>query len=260
MTDISARTRVDGQVAVVTGGGSGIGAACCEVLAAAGAHVVALGRTRAKLDAVTDRIRGTAIVCDVSRWSEVETAFRTANEIKGRIDILINNAGVPGPIAPLDEVDLDAWRACMDVNLFGALHCLKAAAAVMKRQGGGSIVNVSSLMGIQGYPMRTAYCASKFALVGMTEAAARELGPHGVRVNALLPGAVSGANMDRVLEQRARAEETTVAEITRRHYTEPAALKRWVDPVEVGLAALYYASSASGATTGDKMKVDCGRF
>jgi NAD(P)-dependent dehydrogenase (short-subunit alcohol dehydrogenase family) len=119
---------------------------------------------------------------------------------------------------------------------------------------------MSSLMGIQGYPMRTAYCASKFALVGMTEAVAREVGPQGVRVNALLPGAVSGGNMDRILERRAAQEGRPVEEIVRENYTDPAALKRWVDPLEVGYAALYFASSASGATTGETLKVDCGRF
>ena len=108
--------------------------------------------------------------------------------------------------------------------------------------------------------MRTAYSATKFALIGMTEAAARELGPHGVRVNALLPGAVSGENMDRILERRAETEARPIEEIVAQNYTDVSALKRWVDPTEVALAALFYASDLSSATTGDKMKVDCGRF
>jgi len=89
---------------------------------------------------------------------------------------------------------------------------------------------------------------------------ARELGPHGVRVNALMPGAVSGENMDRILARRADAEGRPAADIERENYTDVAALKRWVDPTEVGRAALYYASDLSSAITGDKMKVDCGRF
>ncbi|MEQ8707730.1 MAG: SDR family NAD(P)-dependent oxidoreductase [Rhodospirillales bacterium] len=260
MIDIASQTRVDGQVAIVTGGGTGIGEACCEVLAAAGAHVVVAGRTETTITAVAKRVNGTPVVCDVSDFAQVEALFEAAAKITGRVDILINNAGGPGPIAPVADVDIDAWRACMEVNLFGAFHCLKAAAKIMTAQGSGSIVNMSSLMGIQGYPMRTAYSASKFALVGMTEAVAREVGPHGVRVNVLLPGAVSGGNMDRILQQRAQREGRDVAEIIRENYTDPAALKRWVDPHEVGYAALYFASAASGATTGEKMKVDCGRF
>jgi len=115
-------------------------------------------------------------------------------------------------------------------------------------------------MGIQGYPMRSAYVASKFALIGITETMARELGPAGVRVNALMPGAVSGENMDRILKRRAEAEGRPAQEIERAHYTDVAALKRWVAPEEVGRAALYYACDLSSAITGDKMKVDCGRF
>jgi NAD(P)-dependent dehydrogenase (short-subunit alcohol dehydrogenase family) len=260
MIDLSRITRVDGQTAVVTGGGTGIGEACCEVLSAAGAHVVVAGRTAETIGKVAERLGGTAMVCDVSDYDQVRNLFDRAAEITGSVDILVNNAGGPGPIAPVADVDIDEWRACMEVNLFGTFHCLKAAAAVMTAQKRGSIVNMSSLMGIQGYPMRTAYCASKFALVGMTEAVAREVGPQGVRVNALLPGAVSGGNMDRILERRAAQEGRPVEEIVRENYTDPAALKRWVDPLEVGYAALYFASSASGATTGETLKVDCGRF
>ncbi|MEO0999781.1 MAG: SDR family oxidoreductase [Pseudomonadota bacterium] len=252
--------RLDGQTAIVTGGGSGIGEACAEVLAGAGAHVVVMGRRAEPLAAVAARTGGTAIACDVSDWAAVEAAFAEAHAIAGRLDVLVNNAGGPGPIAPVDEVDLDAWRASMEVNLFGALHAMRAAVRLMRPAGRGSIVNMSSLMGVQGYPMRTAYSAAKFALVGMTEAVAREVGPVGIRVNALLPGAVSGANMDRIVARRAEAEGRPAAEIVAENYTDPAALKRWVDPVEVGRAALFLASAASGATTGETLKVDCGRF
>ena len=130
----------------------------------------------------------------------------------------------------------------------------------MIKQQSGSIINMSSLMGIQGYPMRSAYVASKFALIGITETMARELGPHNVRVNALMPGAVSGANMDRILQSRAASENRTVEKIERENYTDVAALKRWVDPEEVARAALFCASDLSSAVTGDKMKVCCGRF
>ncbi len=192
-----------GKTAIVTGGGSGIGEACAVVLAEAGAHVVVAGRGMDKLASVAERIGGTAVVCDVRDPDQVANLFARARSIVGTVDVLINNAGVPGPIAPVAEVDLAAWRDCVEINLFGALHCLQAAARIMREQRSGSIVNMSSLMGIQGYPMRTAYSATKFAIIGMTEAAARELGPYGVRVNALLPGAVSGENMDQILARRA---------------------------------------------------------
>ena len=101
---------------------------------------------------------------------------------------------------------MQAWIECMNINLIGAMYCLQEAAKVMIQQQSGSIINMSSLMGIQGYPMRSAYVASKFALIGITETMARELGSDNVRVNALMPGAVSGANMDRILQSRAVAE------------------------------------------------------
>jgi NAD(P)-dependent dehydrogenase (short-subunit alcohol dehydrogenase family) len=148
----------------------------------------------------------------------------------------------------------------MNINLVGAIYCLQEAAKVMIKQQSGSIINMSSLMGIQGYPMRSAYVASKFALIGVTETVARELGPHNVRVNALMPGAVSGANMDQILQSRAETENRAVEEIEQENYTDVAALKRWVAPEEVAKAVLFCASDLSSAVTGDKMKVCCGRF
>ena len=252
--------RLDGKLAVITGGGSGIGEATAHVFAQAGATVVVAGRRLEPLEKVAKAVGGHAIACDVSDQDDVRAMFAKAREITGRVDVLLNNAGGPGPIAPVAEVDMGDWITCMNINLVGAMYCLQEAAKIMTAQGSGSIINMSSLMGIQGYPMRSAYVASKFALIGITETMARELGPVGVRVNALMPGAVSGENMDRILARRAEAEGRPASEIERENYTDVAALKRWVAPEEVGHAALYYASDLSSAITGDKMKVDCGRF
>lgn len=259
-TDDTDPSRLDGKLAVITGGGSGIGEATARVFADAGAAVVVAGRRLEPLERVAGEIGGHAIACDVSKPSEVRSMFDNARSITGRVDVLLNNAGGPGPVAPVAEVDMEAWVTCMNINLVGAMYCLQEAAKIMSAQAAGSIINMSSLMGIQGYPMRSAYVASKFALIGITETMARELGPCGVRVNALMPGAVSGENMDRILKRRSEAEGRPVEEIERVNYTDVAALKRWVDPEEVGRAALYYASDLSSAITGDKMKVDCGRF
>ena len=252
--------RLDGKLAVISGGGSGIGEATAKVFADVGATVVVTGRRFEPLRRVAGEIGGHAISCDVSDQAQVRDMFAQALEISGKVDVLLNNAGGPGPIAPVAEVDMDAWIGCMNVNLVGAMYCLQEAARIMTAQKSGSIINMSSLMGIQGYPMRSAYVASKFALIGITETMARELGPYGVRVNALMPGAVSGKNMDRILARRAEAEGRPAEEIERENYTDVAALNRWVAPEEVGRAALYYACDLSSAITGDKMKVDCGRF
>jgi NAD(P)-dependent dehydrogenase (short-subunit alcohol dehydrogenase family) len=252
--------RLDGRVALVTGGGTGIGAACARVFAAAGAHVVVAGRRPEPIEAAAAETRGTAIVCDVTDPGSVNAMVDGVIAAHGRLDVLVANAGGPGPIAEVADTDMDAWRACLEVNLFGAMHCLAAAARIMRAQRSGSIIAMSSLMGVQGYPMRSAYVASKFALTGVTQTMARELGPHGVRVNALLPGAVSGENMDRILARRALAEGRTADEIARESYTDVSALRRWVAPDEVARAALFLASDLSSAITGDLVRVDCGRF
>jgi len=248
------------KIAVITGGGTGIGAAIADLFADEGAHVVVSGRSLETISEVAQHNNGTAIACDVSKFEQVQALFNKAQSITGKIDILVNNAGVPGPVAPISEVNVDQWRNCAEINLFGAMYCMREAARIMCEQKSGSIINMSSLMGIEGYPMRSAYCTTKFALVGMTEAVAREVGADNVRVNCLLPGAVSGKNMDRILERRSKAEGRPVEKIIKENYTDPAALKRWVAPEEVAKAALFYASDASSAITGDKMKVDCGRF
>lgn len=251
---------LDGRVAVVTGGGSGIGKATAIRFATAGARVVVAGRQRETLATVAAAIGGLAVVCDVTDEAQVERLFHTTRESIGRLDVLFNNAGISGPILGLTEMDSERWDECVAINLKGTMLCMKHAGRWMCEQGSGSIINVSSLMGLRGYPMRAAYCATKFALIGMTEAFAQEVGKHGVRVNALCPGAVSGELMDRVIARRSKAEGRPAEAIIKESYTDPSALKKWVTPEEVAEAALFLASDASSAITGDRIKVDAGRL
>lgn len=245
--------RLTDRIAIVTGGGTGIGRAIAELFVAEGADVVVAGRTLATLETIEG---ARPFVCDVTKLDEVEALFAFA----GPADVLVNNAGASGPVAPLAEVDVDEWRACVELNLMGAMYCMRVAAREMSKLGRGSIVNMSSLMGLKGYPMRTAYSATKFAIIGMTEALAREVGPAGVRVNALCPGAISGELMDRVIARRAAAEGRPAEDIIRENYTDVAALRRWVAPEEVADAALFLASDQSSSITSERIKVDAGRF
>ena len=251
---------LSGKVAVVTGGGTGIGKATAVRFAEAGARVVVAGRQSATLDPVAEAVEGDAIVCDVTDEAAVEGLFRDTKEKLGSVDVLFNNAGMSGPIMPITEMETERWDECVAVNLKGAMLCMKHAGRLMCAQESGSIINVSSLMGLRGYPMRAAYSATKFALIGMTEAVAHEVGKYGVRVNALCPGAVSGELMDRVIARRAEAEGRPAEEIVKENYTDPAALRKWVSPEEVADAALYLASDQSSAITGDRIKVDAGRL
>ena len=254
---------LSGKVAVVTGGGSGIGQATAIRFAQAGAQVVVAGRHRATLDAVaneTNDVAVVAIVADVAEEDQVEALFSETKERLGRVDVLVNNAGISGPIVSLTEMDTELWDECVAINLRGAMLCMKYAGRLMCEQESGSIVNVSSLMGLRGYPMRSAYSATKFALIGMTEAFAHEVGQYGVRVNALCPGAVHGELMERVIARRAEAEGRPPEAIIKENYTDPAALRKWVSPEEVAEAALYLASDASSGITGERIKVDAGRL
>lgn len=258
MTDL--HRALAGKTAVVTGGGSGIGASIAIRFAAAGAFVVVAGRRRDQIEEVARRVAGLAVPCDVTKCAEVDALFEAARARTGVVDVAVVNAGVSGPVAPMASVDMAAFSACLEVNVIGTANTLQVAARVMTAQRRGSIVTMSSRMGLHGYPMRSAYCASKFAIIGMTEALAREVGASGVRVNALCPGAINGDLMQAVLARRSQAEGRSPAEIAETEYAKVAALGRWIEPEEVAEAALFLASDASSGITGDRMQVDGGRF
>ena len=252
-------SRLKNKVAVVTGGGSGIGEAIARAFADEGCRVVISGRRAAQIEKVAEEIAGTAIVADVSVEKDVAALMTAAAGSDGTIDILINNAGITGPVANAEDLDMLAWDETVAINLRGVILCIKHAAPFLKVQG-GSIINMSSLMGLRGYPMRSAYSATKFAVIGITQAIAHELGPHGVRVNALCPGAVNGELMTRVIAARAAAEARSEEEIIRANYTDVAAMRKWVEPEEVAATAVFLASEAASSITAESIKVDAGRM
>ncbi len=252
--------RLDGKVALVTGGGTGIGAAIAACFVQAGATVAVSGRTADRLSVSAARTGAHPIAADVSQEAAVQLLFQQIESRFGGLDILVNNAGVTGPVSRAEDLDLAQWDDTMASNVRGTILCIKYAVPLMRRRGGGAIVNMSSLMGLRGYPMRSAYTATKFAVVGITEAVAQEVGVDNIRVNALCPGAVNGDLMQRVIASRSKAEGRPPEEIIRANYTDKAALRRWVEPEEVAAAALFLASAASGPITGERLRVDAGRM
>ncbi|CAN7170859.1 NAD(P)-dependent dehydrogenase (short-subunit alcohol dehydrogenase family) [Microbacterium foliorum] len=231
MTDLSGRT------AVVTGGGSGLGAAIARSLHAAGAHVVVVGRDAAKLDRVAADLgsRARGISCDVSDPASVD-ALR--EQLAGTdVSILVNNAGIPGPVAALTDIGVADWDEVFAVNVRGTFLLCKALLPGMVERGDGDVINVASVSGKRPLAHRTPYCASKMAVIGLTSTLAFEVGPAGVRVNSLSPGPVQGPRMERNFRLEAERSGTSIDD-AEQAFVSRAALGRMVTEDEVGAAVI----------------------
>jgi len=224
-----------GRTALVTGGGSGLGRAVARSLLADGARVVLTGRDEVRL-AGTARQLGpgaTHRVCDVSRPGDVEELARAlAGE---EISILVNNAGIAGPVAELTEITPEEWDEVFDVNVRGVFLMCRAFLPPMTKRGAGDVVNIASVSGKRPLLRRTPYCASKMAVIGLTATLAGEVGPLGVSVNSLSPGPVAGPRMERLFRLEAERTGGSYAE-AERAFVSRAALGRMVTEEEVGAA------------------------
>ena len=231
MTDLTGRT------ALVTGGGSGLGAAIASALHAAGADVVVVGRDEAKLDAVVARLgaRARALTCDVSDPASVEGLRSQLADTE--VSILVNNAGVPGPVAPLTDISVEDWDDVFDVNVRGTFLLCKAFLPAMTARGAGDVINVASVSGKRPLAHRTPYCASKMAVIGLTSTLAFEVGPAGVSVNTLSPGPVEGPRMARNFRLEAERSGGSIAD-AETAFVSRAALGRMVTEDEVGRAVV----------------------
>jgi 3alpha(or 20beta)-hydroxysteroid dehydrogenase len=241
--------RLDGKVAIVTGGGRGQGAEEARLFAAEGATVVATDVLTAEGEALAAAEAGVAFmrhdVTDEDRWEEIVAETVAAH---GRVDVLVNNAGIFERKRMLEHT-VDDFRRILDINVIGVFLGMKAVAPVMTAQGSGSIVNISSVAGILGSPGSIAYGASKFAVRGMTKSAAVELARHGVRVNSIHPGLIQTDMLDQVNEG-----DTTRAE----RMLSAVPMRRVAEPVEVARLALFLASDDSSYSTGSEFVVDGG--
>jgi NAD(P)-dependent dehydrogenase (short-subunit alcohol dehydrogenase family) len=225
-------SRLAGRLAVVTGGGSGLGAVMAARLVEEGLRVVLVGRRAEAVEAVAaglgDAARAEA--CDVASPDQVaDLAARLSGE---EVSVLVNNAGIGGPVAPLEDVTPEEWDEVFAVNVRGTYLMSRAFLPAMYARGAGDVVNVASVSGKRPLARRTPYCASKMAVIGLTTTLAHEAGPHGVRVNTLSPGPVESERMDRNFRLEAERTGTTVEE-ARRAFVERAALGRMVTPHEV---------------------------
>jgi NAD(P)-dependent dehydrogenase (short-subunit alcohol dehydrogenase family) len=208
------------------------------------------------LDALSKEIKGVMTkVCDNSKRSDVEALIPAAVQTLGGLDVLVNNAGISGPAAPVEEVDPDKWEAVMNVNLNGTFNATRLAIPHLKKSSAGSIIILSSLGGRFGYPNRSPYCTSKWGLIGFAKTLALELGEYNIRANAIAPGAVGGERIERVLEGRAKAEGKTLEE-EKEDAMSIQALKRFVDPKDIAALCIFLTSDAGKSISGQVLPID----
>ena len=245
------------KIAIVTGGGAGIGEAIARAYAAEGAKVLVAEIDARRGQAVAQSISGFAVATDVTQESSVKDLFAACERRFGRLDILVNNAGVVPERIPAESIDMADWDRVIAINIRGVILCTKYSIELLKRQG-GAIVNMSSIAGFKGTPGHSSYSASKFAVRGITEAVAQEVGRFGIRVNSICPGAVKTDALIGRLTGRAKAAGQSVDELIKAQVA-PTALGRFIEPAEIAQTAVFLASDRSSAITGEHVRVDVGR-
>ncbi|MFC6784696.1 glucose 1-dehydrogenase [Halobaculum halobium] len=245
---------IDGGVAIVTGGAAGIGRATAQRFAAEGASVVVADIDADDLAETVDLIEAdggeaTAVETDVSDQDDVAALVEGTIDTYGVPDFALNNAGIEGSSAPMADQSLEDWKRVIDVNQTGVWNCLTEELAVMADNGGGAIVNTSSIAGLSaagGAP----YVASKHGVVGLTRVAASQYGPAGVRVNAVCPGVIDTEMIDRANEE--------MGEGTIEQFVQAKPLRRMGTPEEVASAVVWLCSEESSFVTGHPLVIDGG--
>jgi NAD(P)-dependent dehydrogenase (short-subunit alcohol dehydrogenase family) len=252
---------VAGRVAVVTGANRGIGRAIAVALGAAGFTVAVTARDPATLTETVDDVEaggGTALAlaCDVRDESSV-AAMAAAAAALGPVHTVVANAGVAGPTAVLHDITLADWRDCLATDLDGVFLTFRAFVPDLVAAGAGSLIAISSMTGKRPLHGRAPYAAAKMGVLGLVRTLALELGPHGIRVNAVCPGAVAGPRIDDVIARQAAARGITGAEALAA-FTGASPLGRLVEATEVAAACAYLASDAAASITGEDLNVTAG--
>lgn len=255
--------RLENHIAIVTGGGQGIGQQIALRLGQEGAVVVIADINEkgswetAEMIAQSGGRKAKVIPTDITYENQVMDLIRGTFAIENRIDILVNNSGIMGPVKNIEDITLEEWEATMAVNLRGMFLCCKHTVPIMKKQEKGSIVNISSITGKRPLTQRTPYAASKMGVMGLTRTLAAEVGKWKIRVNAICPGAVIGPRLDLVFEGimkfSGKSREQVMAE-----RAEATPLKTFIDPKYIAAVVAFLCSEDAAMMTGQDINVSAG--
>jgi NAD(P)-dependent dehydrogenase (short-subunit alcohol dehydrogenase family) len=248
-----------GQRAIVTAGASGLGKVIARALADAGmkVHVCDVSEDAlASFRAESPEIEATW--ADVSRPDEVDRFFDKALGQMGGLDVLVNNAGIAGPTARLEDISIADWDQTVTVDLNAQFYCARRAIPAIRASGGGALINISSTAGRLGYPMRTPYAAAKWGVIGLTQSLAMELGADNIRVNAILPGSLDGDRMQRVIKARMAASGMSYDEVYKLE-VGGSSMGRFIPPDHIAAMVCYLCSPFGSLISGQSIGI-CGNF
>lgn len=241
---------------MITAAAAGIGRSIAKAFDAEGAKVHICDVNEAALESFREEFPDIAAThVNVRSEGEIEAWFDDALDDLGGLDVLVNNAGIKGPTAPVDDIDLADWRECIEICLDSHFLCARRAAPVMKAQKSGSIINLSSNAGLFGFGNRTPYAAAKWAVIGITKSLAIELGPYNVTCNAICPGGVRGDRINRVIQGEADLRGVDF-EVVAREIVSNQSIERLVDPAEVADLCVFLASPKARMISGQALAVD----
>jgi len=247
---------MNSQRVLVTAGAAGIGREIVRAFAAAGAAVFVCDIDPKGLGVLAGEVAGVKTgTCDVASRKDIERMVGEAVQALGGLDVLVNNAGISGPTAPVEEMDPDEWEKVMQVDLTGTFNVTRVAIPHLKKSKAGVIINMSSVAGRFGYANRSPYCTAKWGIIGFTKTLSIELGEHGIRANAILPGAVDGPRIQHVFEGRAKQSGQSLDEIKRQAMAVQS-IKKLVDPRDIAALAVFLASDAAKSISGQMLPID----
>jgi len=258
--------KLAGQVAIVVGGARGIGEAIAHTFAREGANLVLvdLENMKPQLDEVVQSItqmggKAITVVADCTAANQVNQIVDETMRRWGRIDILVNSAGLRGPLVPMQDISEQEWDSVLAVNLKAVFLCCKAVLKVMMQQKSGSIVSISGTAGKEGMALRGSLCAAKWGLLGLTQTIAKEAGPYGIRANVICPGGMDEPDLRAMYAERAKGLGMEFSDLEK-SVLELTPLRKYAKHDEVAKAALFLASSDSSHTTGESLNVSGGRL